>query len=104
MNSVINKDRAREKKKEDVVVSFDVYMSVSEPPYDRKDGAEKGAKLGATPSAEAALLVGFTQMPLDMLDQVERYVGDHGIRIRRWQQTWDSLSKDRKETGWIPRD
>ena len=104
VHSIIVQDIARAKKGEaSEAVCLDTYLSVSEPFFENKTSDGKEADSGGQVSTPPSLILGFTRIPLHLIDEVEQYFQNHGMELCECEQTFYDYDKDQPCTGWSPR-
>jgi len=102
--SIIVKDIARAKKGEaSAAVCLDTCMSVGEPFFESKISDGKATDSGGQVPTPASLILGFTRIPLRLINEVEQYFKKHEIELCECEQIFYDYDKDQPCTGWSPR-
>ncbi|KAK1749781.1 hypothetical protein QBC47DRAFT_395303 [Echria macrotheca] len=103
--SVIMRDiaRARSSNKESEPVCLNIYMRVGEPFFESKASDENGSSSGGPQAKPTTLLLGFTDIPLDRVEEVEQFMEKRGVKFRKCEQRFYDFDKNQPLGGFDDR-
>jgi len=103
--SVLVRDiaRAKSSNKESEPVCLNIYMYVGEPFFNNKTSDESGSDSGGQEAKSTSLLLGFTEISLDMVDKVEQFIEKHGVGFEKCEQHFYDYDKNQPLTGFDDR-